>query len=355
MTRPGFTLVELMIYLTILGLISIGVFTAYNFFVTSSIEARSVAELQQDSSLSIDPVRKSFANADSVTTLTSGGQECAITTNMDSTERTGLSFSTSQKLTVNNYKGPGGNTPRTVSFWMVQTDQASARSIIGMGAEATDEKFLIYTDSNGGVIALDSLGKQLRGTTDIVDGNWHHVMVIYDSTLSDNMTPQTVSMYIDGKPETLTATNNNTANLDTDNTSNNVTIGGYLTENSFTGQVASVKIWHRALSAAEVWPEVLSVNAFNRQGLELELKLTDAFTDTSSNAHTVSGFANPMYTTLVNSYARKTAYAFATSANNSALHTLWKLDNNHRSTDQSLNRCTAAKAANRWTKTSESH
>lgn len=350
----GFTLIELMIYMTLLGLISIGVFSAYNFFVQSSIEARSIAELQLEKVTSTTDVRAKLANADSVSIVTNSDQECAITSNLESVNRTGLEFTTSQKLTVSGYKGPGGNTSRSISFWMVQTDQTSARSIIGIGRETTDEKFLVYTDSTNGVISIDSLGKQLKGSTDVVDGNWHHVMVIYDSTISDNMSPTTVSIYIDGQPETITSSNNNTANLDTDNATNNVTIGGYLTENSFTGQLASVKIWHRALSRSEVWPEVLSVNAFNRQDLALELKLEDAFTDTSVDAYTVTGFASPKYTTLVNSYARKSSYGFNENADDDTLYDLWRLDYIDTSSDQSVNRCTTAGTTNGWTKEGES-
>ena len=350
----GFTLIELMIYLTLLGLISIGVFSAYNFFVQSSIEARSIAELQLDKVTSSSDARAKFANADKVSIVSNSDQECAITTNLESVNRTGLEMTTSQKLTVSGYKGPGGNTPRSISFWMVQSDQTSARSIIGIGRETTDEKFLIYTDSTNGVIGIDALGKQLLGTTDVVDGNWHHVMVIYDSTISDNMSPTTVSVYIDGQPETITSSNNNTANLDTDNNTNNVTIGGYLTESSFTGQLASVKIWHRALSRSEVWPEVLTVNAFNRQDLELELKLENAFSDTSANGFSVTGFASPIYTTLVNSYARKSSYGFNNNADDDTLYDLWRLDYIDTSSDQSVNRCTEAGTTNGWVKESDS-
>ena len=177
----GFTLIELMIYMTLLGLISIGVFSAYNFFVQSSIEARSIAELQQEKVLSSDDVRAKLANADSVTVVSNSDQECAVASNLESVNRTGLEFTTSQKLSVSGYKGPGGNTSRSISFWMVQTDQTSARSIIGIGRETTDEKFLIYTDSTNGVIGIDALGKQLLGTTDIVDGSLrrlHHQIII---------------------------------------------------------------------------------------------------------------------------------------------------------------------------------
>ena len=70
----GFTLIELMIYLTLLGLISIGVFSAYNFFVQSSIEARSIAELQLDKVTSSSDARAKFANSDKVSIVSNSDQ-----------------------------------------------------------------------------------------------------------------------------------------------------------------------------------------------------------------------------------------------------------------------------------------
>jgi hypothetical protein len=351
MLRAGFSLIELMIYTTILGLISIGVFTAYNFFVSSSIESRSVAELQQDSTLALDPVRSHFANADRIRILTNGDQECAITTNFDSSNRTGLNFTATDKLTLDDYKGPGGNASRSISFWMIQSDQTISRSILSFGTSSASQQWRVYSDNTSGAIGVDIHNAQITATTDIVDGQWHHVMVVFDNATADTLTPATLSIYIDGRTETLSAAST-PPQVNTDNTSVNVSIGGSNNDSNFIGHLASVRIWHRALTAAEIWPEVLSVNAQNRDRLELELNLNNTILDTSPQAHAVTGFSNPTYTTLVNSYARKTSYGFSTNPDNSAFHHLWKFDYIDTTSDQSLDRCMAANRANGWVKSS---
>ena len=348
----GFTLIELMIYLTLLGLIAIGVFSAYNFFVQSSIQSRTIAELQDESRTSLDPIRNAISKADRVELLTVADQNCAVVSTLNSVNRMGLEFSSSQQLSTADYHGPGDNTSRSIAFWMVQSDQSADANIIGFGDASDDEKFLIYSDSASGAIHIDIEGKEIRGNTDVVDGNWHHVMVVYDSVLIDNFSTVTTAIYIDGQKDTITESDNDTARLDTDNSSIDLTIGGYNTDSSFSGQLASVKIWHRALNAAQVWPEVLSVAASGRDDLMLELKLDGANTDTSSSNYTVTGFSDPRYTTLVNQYASKTTYAFAASPDNPDLYRLWSLSYIDTSADQSENRCTSVSSANGWVETS---
>ena len=349
---PGFTLIELMIYLTLLGLIAIGVFSAYNFFVQSSIQSRTIAELQDESRTALDPIRNAITKADSVSILTVSDQDCAVVSNLQSINRMGLEFSSSEQLSTADYHGPDDNTSRSISFWMVQSDQSADANIIGFGDATDDEKFVIYSDSTSGAIHIDIEGKELRGSTDVVDGNWHHVMVTFDNLLTDNFSALNTALYIDGKKDTITASNSDTARVDTDNASVDMTIGGYDSDSSFEGQLASVKIWHRALNAAEVWPEVLSVAAADRDDLVLELKLDGGSTDTSPSGYTVTGFSDPTYTSLVNQYANKTTYAFAANPDNPDLFRLWSLSYIDTSSDQSENRCTTVSTANGWVETS---
>ena len=84
---------------------------------------------------------------------------------------------------------------------------------------------------------------KIGNTGDLRDGNWHHIVVIYDSTDS--------SMYVDGVSATLGAE-------DTTNSgsfSSQLKIGNSLTsqENSyFNGTIDDVRIYNKALSYSEV-------------------------------------------------------------------------------------------------------
>ena len=350
---PGVSLIELMIYLTLLSLIGIGVFSAYNFFVQSSIETRTIVELQDESRSSLDPIRSAISQADSVTLTTVSGQNCAIVSNRKSVNRQGLKMSSSQSISTADFHGMADNTSRSIAFWMVQNDQSSDRNIIGFGDATNNEKFLIYTDSASGAIHIDIHGKELRGSSDVVDNNWHHVMVVFDGSTDDNFSNATTKLYINGQSETLIASDNTTFSVDTDNASVDLRIGGYGTDNSFAGQIASVKIWQRALSLSQVWPEVLSIDAEDRDDLVFELKLDGNITDTSANGYTVTGFSDAEYPTLVNQYTSKKTYAFSDKPSNTALSRLWSLSYIDTSADQSDDRCTTANNANGWAETSD--
>ena len=87
---------------------------------------------------------------------------------------------------------------------MVQSDQDADRTIIDFGDADAGERWRIYTTSAGGVVAVDIDDKVISGSTDIVDGNWNHVLVSFDNTSSDNFSASTLSIYVNGIAETLT-------------------------------------------------------------------------------------------------------------------------------------------------------
>ena len=356
MSRPGFTLIELMIYLTLLGLIGIGIASAYNFFLTSSIETRSVAELRASSNEAIDPLRSALSKADHVEVLTgSGGQQCAIATTREKTSRSGLDFNGSVNLNLPGYNGVSGSQSRSTGFWMVQSDQNADRTIIDFGDAAGGERWRIYTTSAGGVVAVDIDGKVISGSTDIVDGNWNHVLVSFDNTSSDNFSASTLSIYVNGIAETLTESNSNDLNVDTDSASTALTIGSASDgSGGFIGQLASIKFWEQALSATMVWPEVLTTNAVGRDALAVEIILTDSIGDTAADNHSITAFSDPTFTTLTRSYARKISYGFTESPDNPAFEKLWSLEYIDTTDNETIDRCTSPDTATGWALTDAS-
>lgn len=349
MTRPGLSLIELMIYLTLLGLIGIGVASAYNFFLRSSIETRSVAELRADSTTSLDPIRAALSKADKVSVVTGeSAQQCAITTTRTSVSRTGLDFTSSEKLTVSGYKGIAASGARSIAFWMVQSDQTSDQTIVDFGDSSDGERWRIYTDNSSGGLGVDVEGKTIRGSTDIVDGNWNHIVVIFDDSVSDNFSAANLNIYVNGNPETLVESSSDDLSVDTDNATNDMAIGGATGDSSFVGQLASFKVWDTALSASAVASEVLSTNAVSRTSLELELILGSNTTDTSSQAHSITAFSDTDFVTLKRSYASKTTYTFADSTENPALSRFWSLEYIDATADESLNRCFPPATTSGW-------
>ena len=313
-SASGFSLIELMITLTLLGLIGVGVASAYNFFLRSSIEARTIAELRHDSLTSLEGIRGAIARADRAEVITGpGGRVGAITTPRSFFSRSGLDFSASQKLTLPGYRGMAGASARSIGFWLVQDSPESDQTILSFGGTGNGEQWRLYTESDNGTITVDIGGQSISGSSTIADGNWNHIMVTFDNASSSNFTTDTISIEVNGIPETLGTANSTTPAVNTDNATTAMTIGGGTGDSGFIGQLASIKVWHRALAGPEKWPEVLAGDAVSRDGLMLELLLADTVADSAGNSHGITGFANPQHLSLDRSYASKTSFTFAAS------------------------------------------
>ena len=118
MSRPGFTLIELMIYLTLLGLIGIGIASAYNFFLTSSIETRSVAELRASSKRRLIRCDQPEQGRPCQCADRQRGQQCAIATTREKTSRSGLDFNGSVNLSLSDTAAfPAATPAASVSGW----------------------------------------------------------------------------------------------------------------------------------------------------------------------------------------------------------------------------------------------
>ena len=356
MSRPGFTLIELLIYMTLLGLIGIGIASAYNFFLTSSIEARSVAELRATSTTAIDPVRSTLSKADKVAVVTgTDGQQCAIATTREKTSRSGLDFDGSSSLSIASYKGVAGSHPRSIGFWMVQSDQQADRTIIDFGDEASGERWRVYTTSSTGAIAVDIDDKVITASTDVVDGNWNHILVRFDNSSSDNFSASTLSVYVNGIADSLTPSSMTDVSVATDNATTALTIGSSSDGgDGFIGQLASIKVWERALASGDIWPEVLSTNAVGRDDLAIEVALTDSITDTGPDNHSITAFSDPGFTTLNRSFARKVSYGFSDSPENPAFSHLWSLEYIDTTDNETTDRCFAPAASGGWSRSDES-
>ena len=339
MRISGFSLIELMIYLALFSVMSISIFTAYNFFLTSRIETEAIAELHDESRPPLDAISNVISRGDSFDLVEESNQDCLIIGTLISEPRVGLGFSDSQRLTAAVYGGPGASAPRSIGFWMRQDLQTDNQTIVGFGDDGDGQRFIIRSDSAVDSISLDVGGKTFHASTGVSDGSWHHVFVTYDNTVASEITTSNTAIYIDGNPEVLTASNNSDIALNTDNSSVRLSLGGYGADANFEGHLSSVKIWHSPLSASDIWDEVFSETAVNSQDLALELTLNEAILDTSGSAYAFTNAVVPEYFESIHAYSEKTVYAFKPSENNSNFHSLWQYDYIDTSPDQSQFRC----------------
>lgn len=153
------------------------------------------------------------------------------------------------------YAGVQGNDPRTIACW-VRTTDTGGNGLVGWGEDNTGEKWHFRLNSsaaNGVVNAIrtEFAGSQNVGTTIITDGEWHHVVSVFDGNY-----PQDVVHYVDGllDQRSWVGATDIEINTITAAEERHVTIGSRLQADydRLAGDMDEVRIYSRALTATEV-------------------------------------------------------------------------------------------------------
>ena len=149
----------------------------------------------------------------------------------------------------------GANSSFSVEYWMMTRDASSTCSgtQVVVGRDDSGSSLHWWTGClNGGTpafYAISSTGEQgsAQGSSDISDGNWHHIVAVHDDTAN------LLRLYLDGGPEAISGTIDYTTG-DFASASAAVNVGhlnlpgGY----NFDGAIDEVAFYHRALSPTEV-------------------------------------------------------------------------------------------------------
>ena len=108
--------------------------------------------------------------------------------------------------------------------------------MVHWGASGTLSRSSFKVNS-GGEIRFEWQGGNMFGTTNITDGQWHHVALSYDGA--------TAILYVDGVEEKTSAVVLNTGSAgETD-----INIGSQLGGAAFIGELDDVRVYETALSA----------------------------------------------------------------------------------------------------------
>ncbi len=105
-----------------------------------------------------------------------------------------------------NWPGIGGTSPRTVAFWIRLDNESRTRghAILGWGDFRDEEKmsdFGIRTVGESGRLRVVSGRRWLEGERSIIDGRWHHVLVMLGQHRPGKW-PE-VKLFIDGEEDSL--------------------------------------------------------------------------------------------------------------------------------------------------------
>ena len=222
--------------------------------------------------------------------------------------------------------GITGNASRTVEAWIKTTNASGQRVIVDFGTNSSAQRFSFVV--NAGVLRIEIQGTGTATTTSVADGEWHHVAVVYDNSITNDY-----ALYIDGTLE-------KSANLTTANTSaSNLFIGKRASGSSyFDGQIDEVRVWNVARSASEILEnmhkeltpgsEANLVVYYQMEHTDGEITVTDS---KSSNNGTWSGSGGSNTTSnFETSYA---ALGNATAKNQTNVRGLWQATGTNTSSE----------------------
>jgi hypothetical protein len=176
----------------------------------------------------------------------------------------------------------------TYETW-IKTDETTLNTIMGTGGTGGGGATLRI---NGGIVQFNNTGinagtGEVFGTSQVNDGLWHHVAIVYDSTTG------LATVYVDGVAEA--AGDAKTMNI----TSGNLVIGdsNNHTGNNFGGQLANTRFWTTARTADEIADNMNNVLNGDETGLATQYLYDEivggAFVDSAgANNGTITGTVN---------------------------------------------------------------
>src|SRR5690606_35587806 len=161
-----------------------------------------------------------------------------------------LTFDGTDDYIQTNYQGVLGNGSRTIEAWVKTNSGNNEQVIAAWGSEAFNGGRFTFRLANSGendVIRVEIKGGGFNGTINVNDGNWHHVAVTYNNSLTTNK----YKLYVDG---VLDTENNITQPLNTAAATDMIigkrisaSLGGY-----FDGSIDEVRVWNVARTQEEI-------------------------------------------------------------------------------------------------------
>lgn len=155
---------------------------------------------------------------------------------------------TSNYVSIDDFSGILGTNPRTIAAWVKTTYSATSgdKPIVAWGPNSSGNKWTFLMNSSG-LLRLECTGGYVVGSRLLNDGAWHHVAATFVNDGSPSALD--IKLYVDGTPETLSKSQGVTINT---TSSGEVNIGTDIQSRFWQGAIDEVRIFNRALSAAEV-------------------------------------------------------------------------------------------------------
>ncbi|MFC1757704.1 LamG-like jellyroll fold domain-containing protein [Planctomycetota bacterium] len=109
------------------------------------------------------------------------------------TQENAVEFLGINSFIATDFPGIEADNPRTVSFWF--KTEGGDPYFLGWGANASSEKWHVRLNGTAGVMRTEFQGGQNFATTDLIDGEWHHVASVFPEGATEG---EEILHYVDG-------------------------------------------------------------------------------------------------------------------------------------------------------------
>lgn len=270
--RLGFTLVELLVYVAILSVISIGIMRMMIEVQTSNITVLSQAENYANAELALRRVQVRLGGSDNVTVqnlrTSPNDQACLRLDSYDQYERAGFRFDgrnqflRTSSATANVFQIVGAS-PRSISVWVrVDPDQSGRGTVVmwGSGLKGQFGLDVEMVQKSGQTVAepvlnFNCASMRPRNLQNLGDGDWHHIAVTFAASTTGEANSNTTSMYIDGVAVPLDFVGCPARPGRQISTSPSALYVGRSAgdrQSGFKGVVSDLRIWQRSLAPSDI-------------------------------------------------------------------------------------------------------
>lgn len=282
----GFSLVEILIYMVIFSLISVGITTLIIQMQRSSIMVQTLSAEIANEDLAFRSIQLKLGRADDLLVDSVGPDDkaCLRLKRNKYQMRTGLRFNGDDQYIKSNGVMPiVGAAARSVSFWVWFEPEKRGKATVVKWGTPSNNRTMFDISVDDGFIKID-LGCVSHNFTaePLSPRQWHHIVVTY-SGADTMLDPEALKLFINNSPVNLypvfstpcggvnSLLNTAISFLYVGNRSDN-------RETMFTGSIGDLKVWNAVLSSENI-VDIYYRNRGYESLLAENLKLHWAFDD----------------------------------------------------------------------------
>lgn len=264
----GFSLVELMVTVTLMAVVGIGVVSLMDYVNSTRVRVQTSVALLEDVNQAELYMRTRLKTADriefDVSAITPNpaefSSECLLLLGRDVIDRVGLNLvNNTGTVETQSYRGPGQNSAFTLATWFKRDNGSftNRETLARWGRYSQDDNssLAIAMTQDGGISAW--VGPRFFYATNVSglhDDRWHHLIVTYDNTTSSaNLDSGNFTLYVDGYPRDVTFHPDDVVlEIDNGTSADFFEIGSaFASDNAtaFNGLLANVELYSTAASS----------------------------------------------------------------------------------------------------------